>query len=449
MSTDDDKQKKSSKGRGLSVQVTQEKKDVDRENVRVNSYFSKNDTRRKKKVEAAKKSVKKAEEKKAAEKAKKAEKTTEKVTEKTEKVKKVEKSKKKVENKSEKSAKSKIKSETKKPASFSKTTPTKVAAETKKDAKKAEKVEKSEKIEKVETAEAEKVVVKEEKKVAEKAGNKVEEKKAEEPKVEAESEFEFETLAINTDFAKPESKIILRDVAKPDEKVENAPVATKTFEEFKAEIEAAEKAKVAEPAKPTTQIQPAAPARPTAKEIKEREIEKAVKTATKLPETSKKRSRKSSFATNFGWPRMVLAVACAATAVFAIVYFVNLTSVDMSLKVAAMQSGIEASYPSYVPRGYNLSDVTSSSGKVTMNFKTEESAFAISEENTTWDSDALLSNYIRPTYDDSYTVVREQGLTLYMGDSWEAWVNGGILYKLNVKSGSLTKKQMKTIAASL
>ena len=252
-------------------------------------------------------------------------------------------------------------------------------------------------------------------------------------------------MKLNTEISQLESKIILRDVAR--EKIEFAP-EPKEIE--KAQDEVSQKPEVIVPIRTTTPKEESATlARPTAKEIKDREIKKALKTATKLPETQKKRSRKSAFATNFGWPRIVLAVTCAATAVFAIVYFINLTSTDMSLKVAAMQSGIEASYPSYVPRGYNLSDVTSSNGKVTMNFKTDEGAFSISEDNTTWDSDALLSNYIKPTYNDNYTVVREQGLTLFMGDAWEAWVNGGILYKLTVKTGSLTKKQMKTIATSL
>ncbi|MBQ3296333.1 hypothetical protein IJG95_01325, partial [Candidatus Saccharibacteria bacterium] len=67
-----------------------------------------------------------------------------------------------------------------------------------------------------------------------------------------------------------------------------------------------------------------------------------------------------------------------------------------------------------------------------------------------WDSSALLNNYVRENYsDDEYSVVIEQGLTIYMGSNWEAWVNGGLLYKLQVKTGSLTKKQLKTIATSL
>ena len=84
-----------------------------------------------------------------------------------------------------------------------------------------------------------------------------------------------------------------------------------------------------------------------------------------------------------------------------------------------------------------------------MRFRSETGDFSITEENSSWDSNALLNNYIREQYGNEYTVVREQGLTIYMGDNWEAWVNGKILFKLYVNSGELTKKQMKTIATEL
>lgn len=287
---------------------------------------------------------------------------------------------------------------------------------------------------------------------------KVVEKKAVEKKV-IDNFSEFETLKIDRPKA-AESKIILRDVTreKPEKPVEK---------NLKKEGAGREQVKKAAPAvvmpepkidmakvnsemraRNAARMEPPKSTKMTATEIKNREIAKAIEKASKLP-VEDKRSRKRPFFREFGWPRVVLALCCAATAVFAIAYFVNITSSDISLKVAAMQSGIDASYPDYVPRGYNLSDVTSSSGKVTMNFKSEDGSFSLSEESSSWDSNALLNNYIKDTYGEDYTVMREQGLTLYMGGNWEAWVNGGILYKLAINSGSLTKKQMKSIAVSL
>lgn len=255
----------------------------------------------------------------------------------------------------------------------------------------------------------------------------------------------FETLSLNADTTYS-SRIIPRDVTRNRAEIENPPVPTAqkdnakvapaTRRRFSANIFARESAQKAR--------------KLTAKEIKEREIKKAVSLANRLPKNGRQRQRKPDLITRFGWARLTLMITCVATAVFALVYFINLTSADMSLKVAASQSGIEATYPDYVPRGYELSDVTSASGKVTMNFKSEDGAFMITEEASNWNSEALYSNFIKENYaDDEYSVVIEQGLTIYMGANWEAWVNGGLLYKLNVKSGSLTKKQLKTIATSL
>lgn len=250
----------------------------------------------------------------------------------------------------------------------------------------------------------------------------------------------FETLKINA-ISKPSSRIMVRDVERTYRATAIKPQAKKVQPEVRRE-------ELPPVFKTTRRTNGYSAPRPklSAKEIKEQEIKRAVKKAEKLPsfDVAPKTPK------NLGWTRILLAVACTATALFAVVYFVNLASTDMSIKVAAMQSGIEASYPSYIPRGYDLSDVTSMSGKVIMHFKSaDEGEFEITEENSSWDSSALLNGYVKENYNDNYVVVREQGLTLYMGDNWEAWVNGGTLYKLSVISGSLTKKQMKSIAVSL
>lgn len=124
---------------------------------------------------------------------------------------------------------------------------------------------------------------------------------------------------------------------------------------------------------------------------------------------------------------------------------------DISLRVAAMQTGFEATYPSYIPREYALSGITSEGGNIILNFRNQaaETAFALTEEKSTWDSGALLNNYVKPTYGENYSVIREQGLTIYVSGSNAAWVNGGIVYKLQAGSNNLTKKQIKSIAVSL
>ncbi len=192
----------------------------------------------------------------------------------------------------------------------------------------------------------------------------------------------------------------------------------------------------------------------TAKELKDQAIKKALAAAEQKTEAyndqSTDTSKKVRGKMHFGFGRIVLALSCAAAAVFAIVYFVNLNMPDISLRVAAMQTGLEASYPSYVPRNYSLSSITSEDGKITLSFenRTEKSKFSLVEEKSSWDSSALLSNYIRPTYSEDYLVIREQGLTIYISGNDAAWVNGGVVYKLTA-SETLTKKQIRSIAVSL
>ncbi len=198
--------------------------------------------------------------------------------------------------------------------------------------------------------------------------------------------------------------------------------------------------------RPTMHSVQQAQTQPTAQELKAAAIKKVLNTTAKSETQTKKSSH-----IHFGFKRVLLALACSAVAVFAIVYFVNLNAPNISLKVAAMQTGIEASYPAYIPMGYSLSDITSESGKITLNFKNSdtEEKYSIIEEKSSWDTNALLNNYVRKEYNDDYTVVKEQGLTIYINNSNATWVNGGIIYKLIAPTDSLTKKQIKRIAVSL
>ena len=194
----------------------------------------------------------------------------------------------------------------------------------------------------------------------------------------------------------------------------------------------------------------------SAREIKEQAIKKALAEAANADDIKGLNSQMApaknhSKRMHFSFAHVLLALSCAAAVVFAVVYFVNLNMPDISLKVAAMQSGIEASYPDYIPRNFALSGITSENGKITLEFNnvSDNIVFTLIEEQSHWDSSALLSNYVRPEYGNDYTAVREQGLTIYISKSDASWVNGGVLYKIITKNGSLTKKQICSIAASL
>lgn len=188
----------------------------------------------------------------------------------------------------------------------------------------------------------------------------------------------------------------------------------------------------------------------SAKEIKEQEIKKAI-AATNRSFAKQKKSRRHYKKMDFGFRRVMFAMAASAVAVFAIVYFVNTNTPDVSLQVAAMQTGIDARYPGYIPRGYSLSDITSESGKITLNFRNSTSggAFSLVEEETDWDTSDLYTEFVLKNYGDSYTLLNDSGTTVYVSGNSAAWVKDGIFYKLTTTAGSLTKKQISTIATNL
>ena len=148
--------------------------------------------------------------------------------------------------------------------------------------------------------------------------------------------------------------------------------------------------------------------------------------------------------------RFLLAFAASTACMLALVAIVRVNLPNISVKVAAAQTGIEASYPSYIPRDYSLTGVYVDDNKViTIDFTGPKNAkFTLSEEKSSWDSVALKNNYVKTAF-DTYDAVREQGITIYISHSNAVWVNRGMLYKLNANAGTLTKTQIKNIVTSL
>ena len=189
----------------------------------------------------------------------------------------------------------------------------------------------------------------------------------------------------------------------------------------------------------------------SAKEIKEQAIQKALQSAATANQDAQEKSSSKLHKMHFGFGRVALALASAAVVVFAIVYFVNLNMPDVSLRVAAMQTGINASYPGHVPRGYAVSSITSESKKIVLEFSnsSEGASFELTEEASSWDSNALLNNYVKTEFGDNYKTIKEQGLTIYISGSRATWVNGGVVYKITAENGTLSNKQICSIATSL
>ena len=185
----------------------------------------------------------------------------------------------------------------------------------------------------------------------------------------------------------------------------------------------------------------------------EKQATKATHAAVKPVASIKTKTASSSktLAKHNKGARVFFAFLCSSAVVAALFFVVQSNMPDISIKVAAMQTGIQATYPSYVPRDYRLSGVyTAQDNSVAMDFLGPNQAkFTLTEEKLPWDSTALLNRFIKPKWGEDFTTIKEQGITIYISGSNAAWVNAGIVYKITNLHGELTKKQIKNIVTSL
>lgn len=191
-----------------------------------------------------------------------------------------------------------------------------------------------------------------------------------------------------------------------------------------------------------------APKQQTAKEVKDAAISKAL-AAPKAPKKVKK-SKKNVLKENKVL-RRALIIALIVLALGAAVFAVYRLVPNISVSVAASQAGINATYPEYTPDGYSLSHpVTYADGEVDLKFASNSNSnyYTITQTRSTWDSSAVLDKIVTPVAGANYVTTKERGLTIYTYDSSAAWVNGGILYKIESKA-PLSGDQIRRIATSL
>ena len=185
----------------------------------------------------------------------------------------------------------------------------------------------------------------------------------------------------------------------------------------------------------------------------EKQATKATHAAVKpvAPIKTKTASSSKTLAKHNKGARVFFAFLCSSAVVAALFFVVQSNMPDISIKVAAMQTGIQAPYPSYIPRDYRLSGVyTAQDNSVAMDFLGPNQAkFTLTEEKLPWDSTALLNRFVKPKWGEDFTTIKEQGITIYISGSNAAWVNAGIVYKITNLHGELTKKQIKNIVTSL
>lgn len=180
-----------------------------------------------------------------------------------------------------------------------------------------------------------------------------------------------------------------------------------------------------------------------AQEIKRQAIEKALHNA----KTAK--TKRQPFLKRHPRALSVGSASLALVLLAGYLTYINLPSI--SVRVAAAQAGIAATYPSYQPSGYSLNGpVAYSEGQVSMKFAANVGTqdFTVNQVKSTWDSSALLDNYVQPESEGDYTTYNDSGLTIYVYDTDAAWVNGGILHTIQ-GNAPLTNDQIRKIATSM
>ena len=133
-------------------------------------------------------------------------------------------------------------------------------------------------------------------------------------------------------------------------------------------------------------------------------------------------------------------------------YMTYLNAPNLSVRIAAAQAGIDASYPNYHPDGYSLhGPVAYNKGEVSMTFvanANKEVSYLVQQSKSDWDSMALLENYVKDQSGGEYATSQLNGRTIYTYKGNAAWVSGGILYTIN-GNAQLSPEQIRKIASSL
>ncbi len=130
-------------------------------------------------------------------------------------------------------------------------------------------------------------------------------------------------------------------------------------------------------------------------------------------------------------------------------YLTYLSMPQLSVRMAAIQSGVNAKYPGYSPNGYSLSGpIAFKDGEVTMKFAyvSGSQSYTINQIRSTWDSSAV-KEFVDSQSSDAATTVAN-GLTIYTYGSNAAWVNGGVFYTLR-GDAPLSSDQIAKIATSM
>lgn len=266
-----------------------------------------------------------------------------------------------------------------------------------------------------------------------------------------------QNTAVNK-FAPEPAETAQQRIVQPDRPAETHPVAYRARErqasihtQLREERQAPpapvveESQPAAKPIEPAASVQQPAAAKAvkTAKELKNDAIAEAL--AREVADTKKHRvkHRPNRFA-------RITSIFSAGLAIMLLGgYLTYLSMPNISIKMAAVQSGINAKYPGYKPDGYALNGpIKFKSGEVSMKYAYADgsSEYTLTQQKSNWDSAAVKEYFTEKSKSPTTTMV--DGLTIYSSGKNAVWVNGGILYQIT-GSANLSNEQIQKIATSL
>jgi len=129
------------------------------------------------------------------------------------------------------------------------------------------------------------------------------------------------------------------------------------------------------------------------------------------------------------------------------VAYLNVPNIE--LHVASLQAGFHAQIPGYKPTGYAMDGgVHAKNNTVAMRFTSGDSAYTVTQQQSDWDSQTLLDNYVAFA-GGAHKTIQSRGRTIYIYNGTNAaWVNGGVRYDIS-GSASLTSDELVSLATSM
>lgn len=212
------------------------------------------------------------------------------------------------------------------------------------------------------------------------------------------------------------------------------------------------KAQVAPPRQPMHEAQ-AAPAKRTHKPSDVIKAEATAKALADAPshDRAQHRAKPQQRSTKQRFGRLMSLASSGAALLLIAGYFTYINMPNLSVRVAAVQSGVDATYPDYRPSGYSISGpVAYENGEVRMAFAGNgtNQGFTLTQSKSGWDSSAVLDNHVAPKAGENYNTTTSGGLTVYTWGGNAAWVSKGILYTVD-GDAPLSPDQVSRMAASL